>query len=152
MMTAVNDIGDKIVDGLTNFCTAVNDLEFGQAGGAIYNQVRSAIDAQIRQDDTCKLTFPSMIIRPNLRASCLVVILDDHLVVGWKAGMFRKAAAIDIRFATITAIRRQRGSGATRDAQLLVISGDPEVTIAMPVAAVDTVVALVGSAIGMDVG
>ena len=64
--------------------------------------------------------------------------------------MFRKSAApLVISFDSIAGIRRQAGaSPGARGATLLVISGAPSATIALPKGQADTVEALIRAAIG----
>lgn len=150
MPTAGNDLNPKILDGLAGYVTALNDRQAAQFGAMIYKRVARELDPLVRSEDVCKLAFPSFLIRPDLRVECFVAVLGDRLVIAWKAGMFRKSAApLVIPFAGITGIRRQAGtSPGTRGAILLVISGGPGATLALPKGQADTVEALIRAAIG----
>jgi hypothetical protein len=150
MPTTGNDLNQKIIDGLAGYVTALNDRDAAQFGAMIYKRVARELDPLVRPDDLCKLAFPSFLIRPDLRVECFVAVLGDRLVIAWKAGMFRKSAApLVIPFASITGIRRQAGtSSGTRGATLLVISGTPGATIALPKGQADTVEALIRAAVG----
>lgn len=154
MPTARDDLNEKILDGLTGYVTALNDRQAAQFGAMIYKRVARELDPLVRPDDVCKLAFPSMLIRPDLRVECFVAVLGDRLVIAWKAGMFRKSAPpLVIPFANITGIRRQAGTSAgTRGAVLLAISGAPGATIALPKGQADTVEAMFRAAIGPAAG
>lgn len=145
-----NDLNQKIIDGLAGYVTALNDRDAAQFGAMIYKRVARELDPLVRPDDVCKLAFPSFLIRPDLRVECFVAVLGDRLVIAWKAGMFRKSAApLVISFDSIAGIRRQAGaSPGARGATLLVISGAPSATIALPKGQADTVEALIRAAIG----
>jgi hypothetical protein len=150
MPTTRNDLNQKIIDGLTDYVTAVNDRQAAQFGVMIYKSVARELDPLVRSDDVCKLAFPSWLIQPDLRVECLVAVLGDRFVIAWKARMFRKSTGpLIIPFAGITGIRRQVGaSPGTRGAVLLVISGAPGATIALPKGQADTVEALIRAAVG----
>jgi hypothetical protein len=150
MPTAGNDLNQKIVDGMADYVTAVNDRQAAQFGAMIYKRVARELDPLVRSDDVCKLAFPSFLVRPDLRVECFVAVLGDRLVIAWKAGMFRKSAApLVIPFASIKGIRRQAGtSPGARGATLLVISAALGATIALPKGQADTVEALIRAAIG----
>lgn len=154
MPAARNDYNQKILDGLAAYVTALNDRQAAQFGTMIYKRVAHELDPLVQTDDECKLAFPSMLIRPDLRVECFVVVLGDRLLIGWKAGMFRKSAGpLVIPFTNITGIRRQAGtSSATRGATLLAISGTPDATIALPKGQADTVEAMIRAAVGPAVG
>jgi hypothetical protein len=151
-MSSSDSAADKISEGLTDFAIATNDPGSARPAGVIYRKVAGALDPLVRPDDVCKLAFTSMIIRPGLRVECLAVVLGDRLVVAWKAGMLRGATAETIPFSSITGIRRERGTGALRGAQLLVIAGAPAVTLALSQAQADTEFAVIRTAIGTEVG
>lgn len=134
MVAIDEEVSEKIVDGLTEYAQALGDLGAAKMGGALYRSVAPALRAAITRDDSCRLAFPTILIRPDLRAGCLVVVLGDRIVLAWKAGMFRKPASQTVPIDAGTEVRRQSGTGASlRGAQLLVISGSPGATVALPV-------------------
>jgi hypothetical protein len=149
MPTTGSDLNQKIIDGLAGYVTALNDRDTAKFSVMIYKRVARELDPLVHPDDVCKLAFPSFLIRPDLRVECFVAVLGDRLVIAWKAGMFRKSAApLVIPFASITGIHRQAGSSSgTRGATLLVISGAPGATIALPKGQTDSVEALIRAAI-----
>ena len=149
-----SDLNEKIVNGLADYVAALNDRDAARLGATVYKRVEREIDAVMRPDDVCKLAFPAMLVRPDLRVECFAVVLGDRLVIAWKAGIFRKATGpVVIPFASITDIRRQTGTTpGTRGAALLVISGSPSATIALPKDKTDAAVAVIRTAIGPAVG
>lgn len=153
MPSAGSNENEKIIEGLVSYATALGDRDAARFGGMLYKRVSGEIDSHVRDNDVCKLAFPSFLVRPDLRVECFVAVLQDRLVIAWKAGAFRKAAASVIPFAGISGIRRERGKASgTRGAVLLVISGAPGVTLALPVDKTDAADAVIRSAIGPVAG
>lgn len=154
MPSTDNNVSPEIVNGLAEYAVALNDRQAAQFGGMVYKRVARELEALVQGDDKCKLAFPSFLVRPDLRAECFVVILQDRLVIAWKAGVFRKSSgSMVIPFASITSIRREKGTASgTRGAALLVISGSQNATIALPVDKTDAAVAVIRTAIGPTIG
>jgi hypothetical protein len=150
MPSAGTGAKEKITDGMAAYLMAVNDRGSLQLGAVAYKSVASEVESLIRAEDVCKLAFPSMIVRPDIRIECLVVVLQDRLIIAWKAGLIRKTVhSMVIPFTGITGIRREKGtSAATRRATLLVISGEQSATIALPTDKMDAAMAVIRTAIG----
>src|SRR5688572_19700918 len=121
-------MSEIIVDGLTAFAVGLGDMELGKAGAQMYQFVQREVDPLLRPGDEGKLAFPSMLLRPDLRIECLVVILSDRVIIAWEKGFVRrKTFSLVIPRAGITGVHRHPGSGAaTRNAALLTLSGPVE--------------------------
>jgi len=148
-MSPQQDVSEIIVDGLTAFAVGLGDMELGKAGAQLYQFVKREVDPLLRPSDECKLAFPSMLIRPDLRIGCLVAILTDRVIIAWEKGFIRrKTFSIVIQRANITGVHRHPGSAAaTRNAALLTLTGPVETTIALPVGKIQTAEALIRSAL-----
>jgi hypothetical protein len=127
------DPTDTIVDGLTAFAMAVDDRSVAEGGAQAYLPLVRTIRELMRPDDRCRLAFPSMIIRPDLRGGCLIIVLEDRVLVVYERGMFRRTTeALVIPITSITDVRRHTGTTpSTRGAALLTIAGRPAATIAL---------------------
>lgn len=150
MSSTESDVSDKILDGLSNYATAVQDLEAAKFGAEMYGQVRREFSAAVRPDDTCTLAFPTVLLSGDRPLGCLVAVLGDRIVIAWQRGILRsKTGVVVIPLATVSSVVRRRGTtSSTRDAQLLVISGTPSATIALPTDRTDTADAVIRTAIG----
>lgn len=127
------DPTDTIADGLGAFAVAVDDRSVAKDGAQAYRPLARRIRELMHPGDTCRLAFPSMIIRPDLRVGCFVIVLQDRVLIVFERGMFRKTSeAVVIPIVTITDVRRHTGSThSTRGAHLLTIAGRPSATIAL---------------------
>jgi hypothetical protein len=148
-MPSQQDVSEIIVDGLTAFAVGLSEMELGKAGAQMYQFVQREVDPLLHPGDECKLAFPSMLIRPDLRIECLVAILTDRVILAWEKGFIRrKTFSIVIPRAGITGVHRHPGSNAgTRNAALLTLSGPVETTIALPVGKAGAAEALIRSAL-----
>jgi len=148
-MPSQQDVSEIVVDGLTAFAVGLGEMEMGKAGAQMYQFVKREVDPLLHPGDECKLAFPTMLIRPDLRIDCLVAILADRVIIAWDKGLIRrKTFSIVIPRASITGVHRHPGSGATRNAVLLTLSGPVDTTIALPVSKTQAAEALIRSALG----
>ncbi|QTE03135.1 hypothetical protein [Streptomyces cyanogenus] len=149
MSNLQDDVDEKIIDGLTNYATAISDLEAGQAGALMYQRVKRELAQLVQPSDLCKLAFPSFIIRSDLRAECFAVVLTDRLVIAWKTGLFRKTVStLTIPVASITSVQLRTGAApGMRGAALLDISGSPSATITLQKGRTDAAAAVIRTAI-----
>jgi hypothetical protein len=149
MSSAANDVSEKIIDGLSNYSTAVQDIEPGRVGAELYGDVAGELEAVIHPRDTCTLAFPTMLVSADKIPGCLFVVLQDRIVIAWQRGIFRsRTGVVVIPLASITGITRRTGStSATRDAVVLVIAGTPGATIALPKDRTDAADAAIRTAI-----
>ncbi len=81
---------DVITDGLMNYVALSGDKSDVDLVGALYGDLQEAFMSELREGDVCDFAFPSMILRRDVRAPTLVVILQDRVVVAWQKGLFRK--------------------------------------------------------------
>ena len=148
-MTYLDDLREKIANGLAEYGFAINDMESASHAAELYKRVVIELSAVISPDDACRLALPAAIEVSGRRTECLVVILTDRLIIAWKPGGFRKAASLVIPFADISAVYRDDDPGAERRrATLLVIEGTPGTVIRLPMSKADTAAALIRTAIG----
>lgn len=128
------DPSDTIADGLAVFALSTNDDSVTERGAAAYRRVYRAVREQMRPGDTCRLALPSMIVTPDLRNACFVIVLQDRVLVAYERGLFRsKTESLVIPIPTVTDVRDHTASTAgLRGAALLTICGEPSVTIALP--------------------
>ena len=127
------DPSDTIADGLAVFALSTDDDSVTHAGAAAYRRVYRAVREQMRPGDSCRLALPSTIVTPDRRIACLVIVLQDRVLVAYERGLFRRRTeALVIPIPTVTDIRQPTGSTAgLRGACLLTICGEPSVTIAL---------------------
>jgi hypothetical protein len=152
MTSAANDVSEKIIDGLSNYSTALQDFEAGRVGAELYGDVAHELGAVIHPADTCTLAFPTMLLSADKLPGCLFVVLQDRIVIAWQRGIFRsRTGVVVIPLASITSVTRGYGStAATRDAVVLVIAGTPGATIALPKDRTDAADAAIRTAIGTN--
>ena len=128
------DPSDTIADGLAAFAVSTNDDSVTESAAAIYQRVCRKVREVMRPGDACRLALPAVIVRPDRRSGCFVIMLQDRVLIAYERGMLRRTtAALVIPIATITDVRQHNGSTAgARGGFLLTISGQPTATIALP--------------------
>ncbi len=129
---------DQVVDilsnGLMNFANVTGDRSMVQAGAMALREVRDVFVENIKVDNTCTFSFPSMVVLPDIRTDCFVAVLNDRVIVAWRKGFFRKTTVSRvIPKSTIRqaswAVSNRPGS---RGAALLTITADETIDIALP--------------------
>ena len=86
----MSDSWESLVsDGLTAFQGISGDSQLTSMGIQVAAQLSREIEMQVKPDDTCLLAFPSKVVLQAQSATCLVLILEDRLLVPWYAGIFR---------------------------------------------------------------
>lgn len=133
------DPSDTIADGLAVFALSTDDDSVTESGAAAYRRVYRTVRQHMRPGDTCRLALPSMIVTPDWRDACFVIVLQDRVLVAYERGLLRrKAESLVIPTATVTDVRQHTRSRADpRGACLLTISGQPSVTIALSAGTAD---------------
>ena len=128
------DPDDVIIDGLAKYVELSGDQQDVQMGAAVYKSVADAFRSRLSPGVTCALAFPSMIIRPEIRAACFVAILDSEVVIAWKKGTFKKSLQTEIvpKNEITSGDVETSSSGATRGATLMKITAGMTVTFALP--------------------
>lgn len=125
---------DVIAEGLTNYVQISGDQREIQMGAGLYRSLAQAFRDHIFDRDSCSLAFPSMIIRPDIRTSCFVAILDSKVVVAWKKGVFKKVIESEPipKNRISSAEVETSSSGAMRGATLMKITAGETTTFALP--------------------
>jgi hypothetical protein len=128
------DFDDLIIDGLTSYVGISNDSGDIQEGAAAYRQVADALRAAAPLGEKCRLAFPSMVIRPDVRTQCFVAIFESAVVVAWRKGAFRKRVELEsLPLRSVTKARAEVSTASsTRGALLMTIDGSTTVTFALP--------------------
>jgi hypothetical protein len=148
MTTAHGHIGETIVHGLTNYARGMEENDAVQMGAALYGTMARKINSVTTSADTCRLAFPSILVDHNKAHLCLIIVLDNRVVIASKDGPFRRARIQTIPISYTTEVGpavHPRPDMA--DTRLLTISGSPGATIALPVAKADKAMALITAAI-----
>ena len=81
---------DVIEGGFVRYVETVDDPTAPAEFRALLADLCSELQRIVKSDDTCSLAFGSMVIRPDVRTGCLVVILQDRVLAVWKKGLFKK--------------------------------------------------------------
>jgi hypothetical protein len=126
---------DVIAEGLANYVRMSGDQREIQLGAGLYKALAEAFRVQISDGNSCSLAFSSMIVRPDIRTSCFVAVLDSKVVVAWKKGIFKKVIQCEpIPKNRISSVEVETSSsGATRGATLMkVTAGGTTTTFALP--------------------
>jgi hypothetical protein len=125
---------ETILEGLTNYVMASGDKREVQAGSMVYKSMANGIRSHISPGDTCSLAFPSMIIRPEIRTNCFVVVLDSKVLVAWKKGLLRKTIEVEVlpKRQISGAEATVSNSGGTRGATLMTVQAEKSVCFALP--------------------
>jgi hypothetical protein len=133
------DPSDTIADGLAVFALSTDDDSVTERGAAAYRRVYRTVRQQMRPGDTCRLALPAMMVTPDRRNACFVIVLQDRVLVAYERGLFRsRTESLVIPIPTVTEIRRHTGSTAgLRGASLLTIRGEPSATITLPAGTAD---------------
>lgn len=128
------DPSDTIADGLAVFAVATNDHAATESGVAAYRLFSRKIRGLMRPGDNCRLALSSAIIRPHLRTTCFVIVLQNRVLIVYQQGFLRKTPqALVIPIATVADVCQHIGSArGARGVALLTISGTPSATIALP--------------------
>lgn len=116
-----------VADGLAAFQEVSKDGELTPMGIQVATQLAKELETQVGPADTCILAFPSTAVLPSTQtATCLVLILEDRLLVSWFAGTFRKkSGTVRVLRSEITDVTW--GSGTTpqtRQATMMTVSHD----------------------------
>jgi hypothetical protein len=139
-----------VVNGLEAFQAVSKDGELTLMGTQVAAQLAKELETQVKPDDTCVLAFPSTAVLPSQTATCLVVILENRLLVSWFAGIVRKKSG------TVRVIRSKItdvtwGSGTTpqtRQAAMMTVRHEGLATqFALPRARTKVVASAVKSAL-----
>jgi len=90
------DPDEVVIDGMTCYVNLSEDSSAIQSGAQTYKPLAGSIRPHITQGVSCALAFPSMIIRPDIRTECFVVVLDSEVVIAWNKGLFRKTTQTEV--------------------------------------------------------
>jgi hypothetical protein len=95
MSQAMRDqVQDILANGLMNFTNATDDLSGMVLAILVLRDVEEVFFENIRPGDTCLFAFPSMVVLPEIRVECFVVVLADRVIAAWRKGlMFKKTVS-----------------------------------------------------------
>lgn len=133
----MQDIADQVSEGIVNAVEMIGDVSLAAASGMVYRDVKVEVDRIVAEDQGVELAFASVVVRPEIRTECLVVVTDVQVVVAWRKGLLRKQILHDaIQRSAITGIIVGGGQGNLRKATLLTIATDDlECVVALPLGA-----------------
>ena len=137
MLQANRDQVEAILaNGLMNFVNATGDKSRLEMATIVLRDVKDVFFENIRANDTCMFSFPSMVVLPEIRVECFVAVLNDRVIVAWRKGLFMKKTVSwvipkhTIKQASWAVVNRP---GVTRGGSaLLTIIADDTIEIAMP--------------------
>jgi hypothetical protein len=148
-MPITRDQATELVgEGVVTYAQLLNDLEIAKFAALVLRKVLPAFEQEIHAGDTCKIAFPSVIVRPEIRMECLCAVLNDRLVIAWKPPL-RKVKSLVIPTSTISDIHREAGTGALRGAQLLVVSGTPSAKLGLTKTNANMETSIIRNAVGI---
>ena len=124
----------EIEEGLVRFVEVSQDLEGAKLGAHVFRSVETAVGSVVHPPQRCRLAFPGVIIRPDVRDACLLAVFDEVVLVAWQKGGLRKTTQhVVIPLESVREVTVGSGnSAATRDASLLTIRADAETVVALP--------------------
>lgn len=123
---------DSVIEGAVEYTAVSGDRSDLVQVRGIYSNTSGLIESLVRPDETCLLTFPSMLVRPDLRIGCLGIVLLDRVVIVWFKGRFRaKPDSQVIAKDRITGV--DWGRQGARGPYLLTIHAGDDTQLALPV-------------------
>jgi len=147
---ALVDSKPLVEQGLYAYVQATGDVSGMPTMVHQYDEVSSYFDSALTPRDTCLFAFAGMIIRPDIRTSCFVAVLQDRVAIAWRQGALKKTiVGLQIPFMEIADV--SWGPGATPEtaraqvARIMAVRG--EVTVALPLGNADAVGEIVRNAI-----
>lgn len=126
-----------IEQGLYVLAEATGDISDVATVVHQYAEVSSFFDSAMNPTDTCRLAFGGMIIRPDIRTSCFVALLQDRVAIAWRQGALKKSVVgLVVPFTEVTDVTWGAGTtAATQQAQVArIMTTGGEISLALPLA------------------
>jgi len=120
----------SLASGIATYVEVSKDNSDLKEAALIYRPLEGFFRDALAEDAECLLAFPSLIIRPDSQAPCLVVVTEDSVVIAWRRGFLRsKIESLVLDSADIEKVVWGRGSVAQYE---LTVQGKLSATFALP--------------------